>query len=151
MKRLLIIGVFLLIQFLVLTPLSNGQGNPQPPSTSVPAFSGTEQGSFKILFGGEVIGQERYQITGDGSNFKASAEIRLSIERGSTKATFHIRPVLQFTRSFEPLSYQIFQESGANIMKARVNFKPGRSQAIYETGKESDTREIELKDRKSVV
>jgi hypothetical protein len=139
------IGAFILLQFLLLIPVSIGQANLQPPLTSVRPFSGTEQGSFKILFGGEVIGQERFQIVGDGNNFKASAEIRLTVERGSAKATFHIHPVLQFTKSFEPLSYQILQESGANTMRARVNFKPGKSQAVYETGKETDAREIELK------
>lgn len=145
MNRFFSIGIFVLLQFLVFTSISISQADPQPSSTSVHTFSGPEQGTFKILFGGEVIGQERFQIAGDGNNFKASAEIKLTVERGSTTATFHIRPVLQFTKTFEPLSYQIFQESGANIMKARVNFKPGRSQAIYETGKEADTREIELK------
>ena len=145
MNRFVSLGSFILLHFWLLGPLSIGQGKSQSPPGSALTFSGHEQGTFKILFGGNVIGQERFQIVGEGSNFKATAEVNLTVDRGSQKASFHIRSLLQFTKSFEPLYYQIQQESAANIMKARVNFKPGRSQAIYETGKETDAREIELK------
>ncbi len=112
---------------------------------AVPVFSGNEQGSFKILFGGEVIGQEKYQIVGEGSNFKASGEVRLTVDRGAEKATFNLRTMLQCSKTFEPVAYQILQESGNNKMRARVNFKSGMSQAVYETGRDTDSREIELK------
>lgn len=145
MKRSLFLGISILLQLCLLTPSWNGLAKSPSPAVSALTFSGNEQGAFKIFFSGEAIGQERFQIVGEGNNFKASADINLNVERGSAKANFHIRPVLQFTKFFEPLSYQILQESGANVMKARVIFKPGRSQAVYETGKETDSREIELK------
>lgn len=116
---------------------------------SKPAFAasyeGGEQGSFKILFSGEVIGLEKYQIAPEGGNFKAVADVRLVLERGSEKVAFSLRPVLQFSKELEPRSYQIIQESGPNRMKARISFRPGKSEAVFETGKEADTREIELK------
>src|SRR5438093_6534358 len=108
-------------------------------------YAGSERGKFKILFNGEQIGEEQFQILGDGSNFKASAEIHLTVEREKENVTFHLNPTLQFTRLFEPISYQVVQEAGVNKTKARVNFKPGRSEAVYETGQEKDSREIELK------
>jgi hypothetical protein len=112
---------------------------------SFPTYSGNDQGSFRILFNGEQIGEERFQIVADASNFKAFAEIHLTVEREKDKATFTIKPLLQFKKTFEPISYQVLQESGANRMKAQVNFKPGRSEAIYETDRQKDPREIELK------
>ena len=109
------------------------------------SYAGSEQGKFKILFNGEQIGEEKFQILGDGSNFRASAEIHLTVEREKEKVTFHLNPTLQFTRLFEPISYQVVQEAGINKTKARINFKPGRSEVVYETGQEKDSREIELK------
>jgi hypothetical protein len=117
----------------------------QSKPASVTTFEGGEQGSFKIFFSGEVIGFEKYQIAPEGGNFKAVADVRLVLERGSEKVAFNLRPVLQFSKEFEPRAYQIIQESGANRMKARISFRPGKSEAVFETGKEADTREIELK------
>ena len=113
---------------------------------SPPVSSGrTEQGKFKIFFNGEQIGEEKFQILDDGSNFKASAEIHLTVEREKEKITFRINPSLQFTGLFEPITYQVVQEAGPNKTKARINFKPGRSEVVYETGQGEDSREIELK------
>ncbi len=112
------------------------------PSSST--YRGNDQGRFKILFNGEQIGEETFQIMADGSNFKALAEIHLTVEREKDKATFIIKPLLQFKKTFEPISYQVIQESGPNRMKAQVNFKPGKSEAIYETAQEKDPRQIEL-------
>ena len=55
--------------------------------------------------------------------FKASAETRLTIERDKEKVSFLIRPVLEFSRFFEPVSHEIGQESGPNKTKARITFK----------------------------
>jgi hypothetical protein len=108
------------------------------------AFSGSDQGRFKIFFNGEQIGEERFQIVAEGSNFKALAEVHLTVEREKDKATFLIKPILLFKKSFEPISYQVIQESGPNRMRAQVNFKPGRSEAVYETEQQKDPRQIEL-------
>jgi hypothetical protein len=108
-------------------------------------YSGNEAGSFKILFGGVEIGQEKFQIVEESNVVKASAETRLTIERDHEKIVFVIRPVLQFSRFFEPINYQVVQEAGPNKTKAQVNFKTGMTEAIYDTGKESDAREIQLK------
>ena len=113
----------------------------QPPLAS---YTGSEQGSFKIFFGGELIGEERYQISAEATNYKAWAEIHLTLERGTDKVTFNIKPTLQFTRFFEPLSYKVLQEAGDNRMKASIHFRPESSQAVYETGQETDSREIKL-------
>jgi hypothetical protein len=149
MRRFLTLAALTMLPHWLLTMPCSAQSKTQsvPMSPSTPP--GNEQGIFKILFSGEVIGQERYQIVRDGDSFKASGETHLTVDRGSEKVTFSIRPLLQLSRAFEPLVYQIVQESGGNKMKARVNFKTGMSQAIYETGKEADTREIQL--RKDVL
>jgi hypothetical protein len=149
MRRFLLLAGLIVLPSWLLTMPCDAQSKIQSVPMSTPPLPGNEQGLFKILFGGEVIGQERYQIVRDGDSFKASGETHLTVDRGSEKVTFSIRPLLQFSKAFEPLVYQILQESGGNKMKARVNFKPGMSQAIYETGKEADTREIEL--RKDVL
>ena len=113
----------------------------EPPLAS---YTGSEQGSFKIFFGGELIGEERFQIVAEATNYKAWAEINLTLERGKDKVTFNIKPALQFTRFFEPLSYNVLQEAGGNRMKASIQFRPESSQAVYETGHETDSREIKL-------
>jgi hypothetical protein len=107
-------------------------------------YSGNESGTFRIYFGGAEIGQEKFQITESGGSVKASAETRLTIEREKEKVSFLIRPVLEFNRFFEPVSYQIGQESGPNKTKARVTFKGAMSDAVYESGKETDARQIDL-------
>jgi hypothetical protein len=107
-------------------------------------YSGNESGTFRIYFGGAEIGQEKFQITESGSSVKASAETRLTIEREKEKVSFLIRPVLEFSRFFEPVSYEIGQESGPNKTKARITFKGAKSDAIYESGKETDARQIDL-------
>jgi hypothetical protein len=108
-------------------------------------YKGNDQGRFKILFNGEQIGEEKFQILSEGTNFKALAETHLTVEREKDKATFIIKAVLQFRKTFEPISYQVIQESGTNRMRAQVNFKPGRSEALYETAQQKDPREIELR------
>ena len=149
MRRFLSIAAMILTPFWLSLVPCPGQSKTQPGPIPTPAPPVNEQGNFKILYGEEVIGQEKYQIVREGDSFKASAEIHLTVDRGSEKVTFSIRPLLQLSKNYEPLVYQILQESGGNKMKARVNFKPGMSQAIYETGKEADHREIEL--RKDVL
>jgi hypothetical protein len=108
-------------------------------------YSGNETGSFKILFSGEEIGQEKFQIVEEASGVRATAEVRLAVERDNTKVAFDIRPNFQFSRLFEPISYQVVQQAGPNRTKAQVNFKPTMSEAVYDTGKETDTRQIQLK------
>src|SRR5262249_44737089 len=81
---------------------------------SSPSYSGNERGIFRILFNGEQIGEEKFQIVADASNFRAFAEISLTVEREKDKATFTIKPLLQFKKTFEPISYEVLQESGPN-------------------------------------
>lgn len=107
-------------------------------------YSGSESGAFRIYFNGAEIGQEKFQIAESGSSVRASAETRLTVERDKEKVSFLIRPVLEFNRFFEPASYEIAQESGSNKTKARVTFKGPMSEAVYESGKETDTRQIDL-------
>ncbi len=120
------------------------QTNKSSPNTA-PTYSGIESGSFRIFFGGEQIGHEKFQITEASSGFKASAEVRLSIEREKEKAVFVLKPVLTFNKFFEPSAYQVTQEDGVLKRSVRVVFKPEKSERIYEAGNEHDTREIELK------
>src|SRR3990172_4726555 len=61
-------------------------------------FSGTETGIFKIIFGGEPIGQEKFLITENSSGFRATAEIRLTLEREKEKAVFVLKPALTFNK-----------------------------------------------------
>jgi hypothetical protein len=118
-------------------------------SASPLLYSGNESGTFRIYFGGAEIGQEKFQITESGGSVKATAETRLTIERDKEKVSFLIRPALEFNRFFEPMSYEIGQESGPNKTKARVTFKGAMSEAVYESGKETDVRQIDL--RKDVL
>lgn len=118
-------------------------------STAPLLYSGNVSGSFRILFSGEEIGLEKFEIVEGGQRIKASAEIRLTVERGTDKVTFVVQAVLEFNRFFEPISYQITQESGPNKTKAQVAFKDGVSEASYASGKETDTRQINL--RKDVL
>ena len=112
-------------------------------------YSGNESGTFRIYFSGTEIGQEKFQITESGGSVKASAETRLTIEREKEKVSFLLRPLLEFNRFFEPVSYEIGQESGPNKTKARVTFKGAMSDAVYESGNERDARQIDL--RKDVL
>jgi hypothetical protein len=139
-----VFGFYVCCTFFLMTD-SFSQANSKLADNPFLSYAGSEQGKFKILFNGEQIGEEKFQILGDGSNFKASAEIHLTVEREKEKVTFHLNPTLQFTKLFEPISYQVVQEAGVNKTKARINFKPGRSEAVYETGQEKDSREIQLK------
>lgn len=127
-----------------LGPFSYSQTNKQNASSSA-TNSGNESGSFRILFGGEAIGQEKFQITESLSGFKATAEVRLSIDREKEKAVFVLKPVLTLNKSFEPSAYQVTQEDGVVKRSVRVIFKPEKSERIYEAGNEHDSREIELK------
>jgi hypothetical protein len=131
-----------------VTVMGQGQTKGKPAIAPL-LYSGTETGRFKILFGGEEIGQEVFQIVEESSGVKATAEIHLTVERENSKLTFAIRPALQFSRFFEPISYQVMQEAGSNKTRAQVNFKIGMSEASYDNGTESDTRQIEL--RKDVI
>lgn len=108
-------------------------------------YSGNESGTFRIYFSGAEIGQEKFQITESGGSVKATAETRLTIERDKERVSFLIRPALEFNRFFEPVSYEIGQESGPNKTKARVTFRGAMSDAVYENGKEIDARQIDLK------
>ncbi|MFN8008957.1 MAG: hypothetical protein U0V70_18405 [Terriglobia bacterium] len=117
-------------------------------SNAGPASSGDESGSFRILFGGEPIGQEKFQISETSSGIQATAEVRLSIERerGKERVVFLLRPILSCTKNFEPTAYQVTQEDGVQKRSVRVVFKPGgKSERIYDAGSEHDSREIELK------
>jgi len=107
-------------------------------------YSGNESGTFRIYFSGAEIGQEKFQITESGGSVKASAETHLTIEREKEKVSFLLRPVLEFNRFFEPVSYEIGQESGPNKTKAHVTFKGAMSDAVYESGTERDARQIDL-------
>ena len=118
--------------------------NKKPGSATPLLYSGSESGAFRIYFNGAEIGQEKFQIAESGSSVRASAETRLTVERDKEKVSFLIRPVLEFNRFFEPASYEIAQESGSNKTKARVTFKGPMSEAVYESGKETDTRQIDL-------
>jgi hypothetical protein len=120
------------------------QDNAKINEIPLTSLTGSEQGSFKIFFGGELIGEEKFQIGAEATNYKAWAEIHLTLERGKDKVTFNIKPSLQFTKFFEPLTYKVLQEAGDNHMKASIHFKPETSQALYETGQETDSREIKL-------
>jgi hypothetical protein len=127
-----------------LTSSLFAQAKPKP-ATAPLLYSGTESGSFKIFFGGQEIGKEKFQIIEEGQRVKASAEIRLTVERNNENVTFVVQPLLQFNRFFEPVSYDITQDAGPNKTKAHVIFKDGMSEAVYESGKEKDTRQIALK------
>jgi hypothetical protein len=120
------------------------QADPKNNGIPLSGYTGSEEGNFKIFFGGELIGEEKFQIGAEATDYKAWADIHLTLERGKDKVTFKIKPLLQFTKFFEPLTYKVLQEAGDNQMKASIHFKPGSSQAVYETGQETDSREIKL-------
>jgi len=137
------VGVSLAL-FILLGSIAFSQTG-KPNANSGATYSGIESGSFRILFGGEPIGQEKFQITETSAGFKATAEVRLLIEREKEKAVFVLKPVLTFNKFYEPSAYQVTQEDGALKRTVRVIFKPDKSERIYETGNEHDTREIALK------
>lgn len=136
------IAVWMVIGLLSVSSLL-GQGKKQSSSNPL-LYSGNESGTFRIYFGGVEIGQEKFQIVESGSTVKASAETRLTIERENQKVSFLVRPLLEFNRFFEPASYEIGQESGPNKTRARVTFKGAMTDAVYESGRETDTRHISL-------
>jgi hypothetical protein len=137
-------SVYLAVLFCLCTGLTVTAQNKKSGSAAPLLYSGNESGTFRIYFGGAEIGQEKFQITESGSSVKASAETRLTIEREKEKVSFLIRPVLEFSRFFEPVSYEIGQESGPNKTKARITFKGAKSDAVYESGKETEARQIDL-------
>src|SRR5262249_25493015 len=92
-----------------LETASQAQTKSKKDERSSPTYSGSDHGSFKILFNGEQIGEEKFQIVADAANFKAFAEIHLTVEREKDKAAFTIRPLLQFKRTFEPIPTKCFR------------------------------------------
>jgi hypothetical protein len=108
-------------------------------------YSGSESGTFRIFFSGEEIGLEKFQIVEEPRGVKATAEIRLTVERDQGKVTFLVTPAFQFSRFFEPFDYQVTQDAGPNKTKAHVSFKAGTAEATYDSGKETDTRQIALR------
>jgi hypothetical protein len=142
--RIICTSVLLAIAFFLSAGLKVTAQNKKSGSVAPLLYSGNESGTFRIYFSGAEIGQEKFQITESGSSVRASAETRLTIERDKEKVSFLIRPVLEFSRFFEPVSYEIGQESGPNKTKARITFKGPKSDAIYESGKETDARQIDL-------
>jgi len=142
--RIVCSSVLIAFAYSLSTGLTVVGQNKKSGSAAPLLYSGNESGTFRIYFGGAEIGQEKFQIIESGSSVKASAETRLTIEREKEKVSFLIRPVLEFSRFFEPVSYEIGQESGPNKTKARITFKGAKSDAIYESGKETDARQIDL-------
>jgi hypothetical protein len=142
--RIVCSSVLIAFAFWLSAGLKVTAQNKKSGSAAPLLYSGNESGTFRIYFSGAEIGQEKFQITESGSSVKASAETRLTIERDKEKVSFLIRPVLEFSRFFEPVSYEIGQESGPNKTKARVTFKGAKSDAVYESGKETDARQIDL-------
>src|SRR5262245_8974110 len=110
-----VLKVSALLCVLLLKPIPaiqyvSGQTSTKNKSGIAPLlYSGNESGSFRILFGGEEIGQEKFEITEGADGIKATGEIRLTVEREGSKVTFLIRPLLHFSRFFEPISYEVTQ------------------------------------------
>ena len=150
-RRHCLLKVGVLLCLLALKPIPaiqyvSGQTSTKNKSAIAPLlYSGNESGSFRIMFGGEEIGLEKFEITEGADGIRATGEIRLTVEREGSKVTFLIHPLLHFSRFFEPISYEVTQESGPNRTKAQVNFKEGGSEAVYESGKEKESRQINLK------
>lgn len=144
-QRLMSFGVFLLVVVLGATTLL-GQSRAQTGNIQ-PVYTGSDRGILKVYSSGQLVGEENFQIVADGSNFKASSETRLTLERINTKVTFNLKSALQFTKNFEPLTYQVTQEAGGNTSRAQVKFKPGASDVQYE----NDTRTIELEKNVAVL
>jgi hypothetical protein len=142
--RIVCISVLVGFAFWLCAGLTAPAQNKKSGSAAPLLYSGNESGTFRIYFSGAEIGQEKFQITESGGSVKASAETHLTIERDKAKVSFLIRPVLEFNRFFEPVSYEIEQESGPNKTKARVTFKGTMTDAVYESGKETDARQIDL-------
>jgi len=135
---------FSLVLLMLHGSISYSQTNKANTNLGVSSF-GNENGSFRIVFGGEQIGEEKFQITESPSGLKATAEVRLTIDREKEKAVFVLKPVLTLSKSFEPSAYQVTQEDGIIKRTVRVIFKPDKSERIYEAGDEHDSREIALK------
>ncbi len=131
-------ALLLLLGFAVEAPAAN-------PQNHLPNRITAETGSFKILFGGEEIGEEKFQIVRDGPHFRATAEVQLTQERNEEKITFSFTPLLTFTTLLEPISYEIIQEARGYQVKTRVDFKTEVAVATYESGREKELREIDLK------
>jgi hypothetical protein len=148
-RRIASLSIILGLALFACSGLTTAAQNKKSASSTPLFYSGNESGTFRIYFGGAEIGQEKFQIIESGASVKASAETRLTIQRDNESVSFLVRPVLEFNRFFEPASYEIGQESGPNKTRARVTFKGPMSEAVYDSGKESDTRQIDL--RKDVV
>jgi hypothetical protein len=137
------IGLILALLITGEHQLLKGENKPKTTESSG-GFSGTDRGSFKIYSDGQLVGRESFQISSDSTNYKATGETLLSLERMKEKVTFNIKSTLQFARNLDPLSYQVVQEAGSNIVRAGVKFKSPSSDVTYEIGKEIDRRTIEL-------
>jgi hypothetical protein len=142
--------LFFTTLFWVMAPDGEAQSKNRPLDTT-PVFTATDRGIFKVFIDGQLVGKETFLIQPDGLNFKAVGETLLVIERLKEKVSFNIKSTLQFSRNFEPLTYQVAQDAGGNAVRARVKFKGGGpSEVSYEIGKETDSRTIELQ-RDAVV
>lgn len=154
-RRLLVMTHRRLFAFILAwTLLMSGSGFSQrnkAGSNGVVTYSGSEMGTFTIFFGGEQIGQEKFSITQDSSGYRATADIRLTLEREKEKAVFVLKPVLTFNKFFEPTGYQVTQDDGRTKRSVRVVFKQDKSERIYEAGSEHDTREIALKNDVTIL
>ncbi|MEW5978521.1 MAG: hypothetical protein AB1898_22220 [Acidobacteriota bacterium] len=150
-QRLVLVGsLFGLTAVVPFPPSSAAKENQPRPKGRIANVN--EEGTFKILFAGEEVGEERFRIQSEGQRLKADAEISLTMERENGRVTFRLLPVLEFTPVFEPLNYEITQEAGDNRSRARVQFGvEGHSSVTYEIGKERDQREIELKNDVAVL
>ncbi len=143
------------------------QDEDEPPAI---IYSGSEKGQFRILFAGEEIGYEDFEISGSSKHFKASSSTELTISREEPEeqpeyldeedleeppprtprqpvppVTFQIRSTLRFNELFEPETYEVVQDAGPNRMRANVRFLPDRSQVTYHSDDGIDQRRIELK------
>jgi hypothetical protein len=144
-RRIVALSLSFWLSLWACSGLTVAAQNKKSGSASQLLYSGSESGTFRIYFGGAEIGQEKFQIVESGSSVKASAETHLTIERNQEKVSFLIRPLLEFNRFFEPVTYEVGQESGANKTKARVTFRGEKTDAVYESGKETEARQIDLK------
>ena len=129
-------------------------------------YSGSEHGQFKILVSGEKVGYENFSITGQTTTYTSSSFTELTINQGNAKTseeldrgikgpapsnsdtsvTYLINTELQFNENFEPTSYKVIQDVGPNQIRARVRFRPDRSDVTYfSNDNQVDKRRIELK------
>lgn len=172
--RVLLVKSLVFCGFLAIEHPLHSQGESQDPQDSDEpppiTYSGNERGRFKILFTGEEIGYEDFEISGSSKRFKASSSTELTISREEPEeppeyldeealeepppktprqpiqpVTFLIRSSLSFNDLFEPETYEVVQDAGPNRMRANVRFLPDRSQVTYHSDDGTDQRKIELK------